>query len=229
MSTAVIGTGEIGAATARHLVNGEEPVILAARDERHASALAQGLGPLASAAPVRDAITEADAVVLAVWFEVAENLVPEYAELLDGKVVIDSTNPLARDESGVPLQRDGGYVRNLPDGVSAGSIVTGLLPAGAHYVKAFGSLVAADLAAGANRAPERVALVYAGDDDEAATVAERLILAAGFDPVRVGGVEDARRIELPGGDLFQYGSAFHGQAPTAAQARAAIGAVARAA
>jgi predicted dinucleotide-binding enzyme len=223
MSTAVIGVGEIGGATARHLVTGGERVVLAARDEHHAAELAQALGELASAAPVGDAISQADAVVLAVWFEIAENLVPEYAELLDAKVVIDPTNPLARDESGVPLQRDGGYVRNLPAGVSAASIIAGLLPAGAHYVKAFGTLVGPDLAAGANHAPERVALLYASDDDKAAAVAERLIGAAGFDPVKAGGVDDAGRIELPGGDLYQYGSAFQGRVPTAAQAQAAIG------
>ena len=223
MSTAVIGVGAIGGAIARHLVSGGERVVVAARDEHHAAEFAQALGELASAAPVGDAISQADAVVLAVWFEVAENLVPEYAELLDAKVVIDATNPLARDESGVPLQRDGGYVRNLPEGVSAGSIIAGVLPAGARYVKAFGTLVAPDLAAGANHAPERVALLYASDDGKAASMAERLIGAAGFDPVNAGGVDDAGRIELPGGDLYQYGSAFQGRAPTATQARAAIG------
>ena len=227
MSTAVIGVGEIGGSIARHLASGGEQVVVAARHEQHAAELAQELGALARAASVRDAISEADAVALAVWFEVAENLVPEYAEALEGKVVIDPSNAIARDESGVPLQRDGGLVRNLPEDVSCGSIIAGLVPAGAHYVKAFGTLAARDLAAGANRAPERVALLYASDDDEAAAVAERVISAAGFDPVKAGGVGDAGRIES-GGDLHQYGSAFHGQAPTAAQARAAIGTMARA-
>jgi hypothetical protein len=206
------------------LVSGGERVVVAARDEHRGAELAQELGGLASAAPVRDAIAGAAAVVLAVWFEVAENLVPEYAELLDGKVVVDPCNPLARDESGAPLQRDGGFVRNLPEGVSAGSIVAGLVPAGAHYVKAFGTLGAPDLAAGANRQPEPVALLYASDDGEAAAVAERLISAAGFDPVRVGGMHDAGRLEAPDGDLYQYGSVFKGQPPTAAETRAAIGA-----
>ena len=222
MSTAVIGVGAIGSAIARHLVSGGEPVVVAARDERDAAELARDLGDLATAAPVRDAVSQAEAVVLAVWFEVAQNLVPEYAELLDGKVVIDVTNPLARDESGVTLERDGGYVRNLPERVSAGSIIAGLLPAGAHYVKAFGTLAAPNLAAGANRAPERVALLYATDDHQAAAMAERLIGAAGFEPVKVGGVDDAVRLELPGGDLFQYGSAFQGRVPTAAEAHDAI-------
>jgi hypothetical protein len=222
MSTAVIGVGAIGGTIARHLVGGGERVVLAARNENGGGELAQELGGLASAAPVRDAIAGATAVVLAVWFEVAENLVPEYAELLDGKVVVDPCNPLARDESGAPLQRDGGFVRNLPEGMSAGSIIAGLVPAGAHYVKAFGTLGAPDLAAGANRAPERIALLYASDDGEAAAVAERLISAAGFDPVQVGGTDDAGRIESPDGDLFQYGSVFKGRPPAAAEAQAAI-------
>jgi 8-hydroxy-5-deazaflavin:NADPH oxidoreductase len=223
METAVIGIGAIGEAVARHLVEGGEQVILGARDENHADKLAEELGELATSASVPDAIKAADTVVLGVWFETAENLVPENAELLEGKVVMDPSNPLARDGSGVPLQRNGGYVRNLPDGVSAGSIIAGLIPAGAHYVKAFGTLNAPDLASSANRTPERVALLYATDDNGAAAVAERLISAAGFEPVRAGGVDAAVRMEVPGGDLFQYGSAFNGQPPTAAEARAAIG------
>ena len=173
---------------------------------------------------MRDAIRAADTVVLAVWFEIALNLVPEYAELLDGKVVVDPCNPCARDSDGALLQRDGGFVRNLPNGVSASSIIAGLVPAGAHYMKAFGTLGAPDLAGSANRAPERVALLYAAGDNEAEAVAERLISAAGFDPVNLGDVEEAARIELPGGDLHQYGGAFEGNPPTAAEARAAIGA-----
>src|SRR5207302_1129066 len=60
MTTAIIGTGNIGGQVARHLVAGGEQVILAARDESHAAALATELGPLASAASVRQAIAAAD-------------------------------------------------------------------------------------------------------------------------------------------------------------------------
>jgi predicted dinucleotide-binding enzyme len=48
-------------------------------------------------------------------------------------------------------------------------------------------------------------LFYATDDDTAATTVERLIRAAGFDPLKAGGVADAGRIEMPGGDLHQAG------------------------
>jgi 8-hydroxy-5-deazaflavin:NADPH oxidoreductase len=44
-------------------------------------------------------------------------------------------------------------------------------------------------------------LFYATDDDAAETVVRRLISTAGFEPLKVGGVSDAGRIEGPDGDL----------------------------
>ena len=111
------------------------------------------------------------------------------------------------------------FVRTLPEHQSSGSVVAGLLPPGAHYVKAFGTLGAASLASSANRTPRRAALFYATDDDQAAATAERLISAAGFDPVKAGGLGAAGRIETPGGDLQEYGL---GRLVDADEARAAI-------
>jgi hypothetical protein len=78
--------------------------------------------------------------------------------------------------------------------------IPGLLPAGAHYVKAFGSLGAVQLADIANREP-RAVLFYATDDDAAAAAVTRLIRTAGFEPMDVGGLADVGRMEGPGGDL----------------------------
>jgi predicted dinucleotide-binding enzyme len=49
-------------------------------------------------------------------------------------------------------------------------------------------------------------LFYATDDDTAATTIERLTRAAGFEPLKAGGVADAGRIEMPGGDLHLNGA-----------------------
>jgi predicted dinucleotide-binding enzyme len=198
LTTAIIGVGNLGSALARHLVAGDELVVLAAQDESHAQALAEELGSHATAALVEDAIAGADVVVLALWLEQLKQLVPAQASLLENKVVVDPSNPLGFDDHGQML-------RTLPDDQSAGSIVSGLLPASAHYVKAFGTLGADALASSANREPRRVALFYATDDDIAAGTVERLIRAAGFDPVKAGGVDAALRIEMPGGDLHQMG------------------------
>jgi 8-hydroxy-5-deazaflavin:NADPH oxidoreductase len=198
MTTAIIGVGHLGSALAQHLVRGSEPVVLAAQDQSHAQQLAAQLGPLASAAPVREAISQADTVVLAVWLDKLNQLVAEQSDLLDGKVVVDPTNPVGFDEKG-------NFVRTLPEHQSSGSVVAELLPPRAHYVKAFGTLGATSLASSANRTPRRVALFYATDDDQAAATVERLISAAGFDPLKAGGVEAAGRIEMPGGDLHESG------------------------
>jgi predicted dinucleotide-binding enzyme len=193
MTTAIIGVGSLGGTVARHLVSGGESVVLAAKDESRAQSVANELGPNASAASVEEAIAGADVVVLATWLDQTRELVPARTRLLEDKVVVDPSNPIGFDENGQMF-------RTLPQGEAAGSIVAGLLPESAHFVKAFGTLGADQLATSANREP-RVVLFYATDDDAAEATAQRLIRAAGFEPLKVGGVSDAGRIEGPDGEL----------------------------
>src|SRR5207244_12576028 len=197
MATAVIGIGNIGGALARNLVRGGDPVVLAAKDEANATALAQELGELARAASVEEAIAEANAVVFAVWLDTIKELIAKDTDLLEGKVVVDPSNPIGVDQNGE-------MTRTLPDEQSAGSVVAAMLPTGAHYVKAFGTLGADSLASAANRDPRRAVLFYATDDDAAAAAIERLISAAGFDPVQVGGVAAAGGIRVPAGGRSQH-------------------------
>jgi predicted dinucleotide-binding enzyme len=89
LTTATIGVGNIGTAVARHLVGGDESVVVAAKDASHADALAQQLGPGARAASVEDAITGAEVVVFALWLDHMKDVISEHASLLDGKVVVD--------------------------------------------------------------------------------------------------------------------------------------------
>jgi predicted dinucleotide-binding enzyme len=193
LTTAIIGVGNLGGTVARHLVGGGESVVLASNNEAHAKALADELGPKASAASVEDAIAGADVVVLATWLDQTSELMPARTRLLEDKVVIDPSNPIGFDENGQMF-------RTLPEGESSGSVVAGLLPANAHYVKAFGTLGADQLATSANHEP-RVVLFYATDDDAAEAAAQRLIRTAGFEPLKVGGVSEAGRIEGPDGEL----------------------------
>jgi predicted dinucleotide-binding enzyme len=193
LATAIIGVGNLGGTVARHLVAGGEPVVLAAADESHAEALADELGANASAASVEDAIAGADVVVLATWLDQTREFLPAEASLLENKIVVDPSNPIGFE--------NGQMIRTLPEGQSSGSVVAGMLPASAHYVKAFGSLGAVEqLATSANRNP-RVVLFYATDDDAAEAAAQRLIRAAGFEPLKVGGLADAGRMEGPDGEF----------------------------
>src|SRR5437867_12737998 len=79
MTTAIIGTGNIGTSVARHLVEGGERVVLAAHEESNATALANELGELASATSVEKAITDADVVVFAVWLDTLKDLIAQHA------------------------------------------------------------------------------------------------------------------------------------------------------
>jgi predicted dinucleotide-binding enzyme len=211
VTTAIVGVGGIGTAIAKRLVTGDEPVVLAGRDLSRARERAAELGPLARAASVEEAIGDADTVVFALWIDTMRELIPKYAPLLPGKVVVDPSNPIGFDAAGQ-------IFRTLPDGQSAGSVVAGLLLPGTHYVKAFGTLGSDALTANAHRDPPAV-LFYANDDPTAAATAERLIRAAGFEPWKAGGVRDAGRLEAPTGDLHQIG--FGGEVVGLARARAA--------
>src|ERR1700746_2896005 len=104
MATAIIGVGNIGGAVARHLVSGGEAVVLAANDESKAEALADELGPLARAASVEDAIAVADTGVFALWLDALRDVLPRQARGLEGKVVIDPSNPVGFDASGQPIR-----------------------------------------------------------------------------------------------------------------------------
>src|SRR5258708_8780971 len=162
MTTAIIGVGHLGSALPRHLVSGSERVVVAAEDQSHAQQLATQLGPLATAVPVRDAISQADTVVFAVWLDALKQLVAQHADVLNGKVVVDPTNPVSFDGNG-------NFVRTLPEHQSSGSGVAGVLTPGAHYVEAFGTRSAPSLASTADRTPRRAASFYAPDDAPAAT------------------------------------------------------------
>ena len=216
MSTAIVGVGNIGLALASHLVHGGEAVVLAAENESSAQTLAEGLGPLARAASVEDAIEESDVVVFALWLDTIGELIAQHGSALEGKVVIDPSNPIGVDDD------SGEMIRTVPEGQSAGSVVAALLPASAHYAKAFGTLNVVELAKSSKREPLAV-LLYATDDDTAAAAVERLIRTAGFEPLKVGGVTSVARIEFPGGDLHQDGG-LNGRVLDHAEAQAAIAA-----
>jgi len=215
MTTAIMGVGTIGTIVARNLVRGGERVVLANRDKSKADRLAAELGHLASSAEVGDAIAQSDVIVLALWLDVMKFFIPEFGGKLVGKIVVDPSNPVGPDGKG-------GIKRTLPADQSSGQIVASLLPRGARFVKAFGTLSAESFASAARRTPERAVLFYATDDAGAGEAVARLITAAGFDPVKVGGADRSIRIEV-GGDLAQFGG-LNGKLLTVAEAEALIGA-----
>jgi predicted dinucleotide-binding enzyme len=194
VTTAVIGTGGIGSVIARQLASGGETLRLSSADKESARTLAAQIGRAAvAAADNRGALQGADAVVLALRFTVLKAVIDEISGLLADRLVVVPSNPLSTDAQG-------NLSRVLPEGQSSGKVVAGWLPAGARLAMAFGTLSAGLFESSSNRSPEPAVLFYVTDDDRAGEEVERLIRTAGFDPVKVGGLEQSGRLEV-GGDL----------------------------
>ena len=194
MTTAIIGTGGLGSVIARQLASGGESLRLASSNNESARRLAAEIGPAAIVATDnRDALQGADAVVLALRFTVLKDVIDQIDEPLADKIVVVPSNPLTTDAQG-------NVVHLLPKGQSSGEVVAGWLLAGTRLAMAFGTLSGALFESSGNRSPERAVLFYAADDDDAEEEVERLIRTAGFEPVKVGGIEESGRLEV-GGDL----------------------------
>jgi 8-hydroxy-5-deazaflavin:NADPH oxidoreductase len=194
MTTAIIGTGGIGSAIARRLASGGETLRLSSADPASVRRLAAQIGRAAVVAvDNRAALQGADAVVLALRFTVLKGVIDEIAGSLTGQLVVVPSNPLT-------LDAHANLARVLPEGQSSGKVVAGWLPAGARLAMAFGSMSADLFESASNRSPEPAVLFYATDDDRAGQEVERLIRAAGFEPAKVGGLEQSGRLEV-GGDL----------------------------
>jgi predicted dinucleotide-binding enzyme len=211
-TVAIIGTGNIGGRLAAAFAAGGQDFLLAGRDEGAARKIAADLGGHAEVVSVDEAVDRAGIIVPAVWFDVFKELIAQYGGRLAGKIIIDPTNPVGPDGKG-------GFAKIIGAQESAGQILAGLLPAGARLVKAFGTLSADTLSAAARREPERAVLFYAADDDAAGEQVAELIRTAGYEPVRVGGLDQSIRIEVFG-DLHELGAL--GRAVTKAEALKAI-------
>ena len=194
---AVIGLGNIGTAVASNFVKGNRAVIVADRTITKANALAQQLGSLAQPMSIAEAVKEAGILVLAIWFNATKEVLQQYATELEGKIIIDPSNPIAPDENG-------GFKKTIRENDSAGELIAALLPKNAKLAKALGTLGAASLTNAAFQQPANV-LFYATDDTSINEVVEQLIHDNGFAPVPVGGLDQSIRIEVFG-DLHEFGA-----------------------
>jgi 8-hydroxy-5-deazaflavin:NADPH oxidoreductase len=194
---AVIGLGNIGTALATNLVKGNRAIIIADRKIEKASELSQKLGTLAQPMDIAAAIKEADIIVFAVWFLAIKELLRQYASGLEGKIIVDPSNPIAPDEKG-------GFKKIIGQRESAGEIIAELLPENATLAKALGTLGVVSLTNAAFQKPANV-LFYATDNASINTDIEQLIRDTGFEPIRVGNIDQSIRIEVFG-DLHEFGA-----------------------
>ncbi len=195
---AIIGLGNIGKIIAQNTIKCNRSVFIASREETDAKEFAMELGSLATATSTSDAIKNADIIVLSVWFNTIQELFKQYTTELQGKIIIDPSNPIAPDENG-------GFKKIIGEKESAGQLNAAIIPRGAKLVKAFGTLGAGSLAAAAYQSPEKAVLFYASDDATVDEQVEDFIHDNGFEAVKVGGLDQSIRIEVFG-DLHEFGA-----------------------
>lgn len=183
MQYAILGAGNVGTAIARAVTAAGHEVVVADVAEDALTDLAEQAPEATTTTAATEAVTDAAVVVLAVPYAVVEDLVFGLSETLAGKVVIDATNPLAPDLSG--LVTDGG-----PAGAQR---VQQVLPQ-ARVVKAFNTVFAGNQAVAEVDGTQLDGFV-AGDDADAKQVVVDLLEAVGFRTIDVGGLSAARYLE----------------------------------
>ena len=182
MKVAIIGTGNVGAALGSSLLKAKHSVIVTSADPAKAGDVADRIGASVAGTPL-EAATTAEAIVIAVPWGAAEDVARAIAPATNGKLVIDATNPLRPDYSGLATA----------DGPSGGERIAAIL-ATARVVKGFNTLFA-----GVQGDPDSLGTMldalFATDDDEAAAAFATLATSVGFRPVRVGPLAAARELE----------------------------------
>lgn len=181
MRFAIIGSGNVGSAIARAVTDAGHDAVVAAPSEEGLRALVDQV-PIATTTSNREAVTDADAVVLAVPFGAVDQLVTDLRDDLAGKIVIDVTNPLAPDLSG------------LTTGDTSGAELVAEAAPQARVVKAFNTVFAANQATASVEGTQLDGFV-AGDDADAKRTVMDLLGVIGFRPVDVGGLSAARYLE----------------------------------
>lgn len=197
-TVAVIGLGNIGNAIATNLVKGNHSVILASRDIEKTKALVGQLGNLATAKEIADAIREADVIIPAIYFNTLKEFFQTFSKELEGKIIIDVSNPIAPNGNG-------GFKKIIGENESAGKILSDLIPKTAKLIKAFGTLGAGSLLNSAFNEPDKKVLFYASDSTNSNQQIEELITSSGFVPFNVGGIDQSIKIEVFG-DLHEFGA-----------------------
>ena len=196
MNITVIGAGNMGSAFVKQLSRAGHKIVVAARSLEKAEAVAAA-NPGSTASSLAKAAEQAEVIVLATGYSDAVAALKSAGDL-DGKVVIDITNPLTADFMGLTIGHASSAAEEIAKAVPE-----------AKVVKAFNTVFAQVLAEGAAFGNGHFVPVYfAGDDAAAKTTVSTLIESIGFAPVDAGPLKNARYLEpLAGLNIyFGYGA-----------------------
>ena len=178
MKVAIIGAGHVGKALATSITRAGHDVTISASSPASAQQAASAVGAQAATSNTA-AVEQADVVILAIPYAGGQQVADEIRDSVIGKTIVDVTNPLKPDYSGLATE-----------GTSAAEELQQRLPA-SNVVKAFNTIFATNQASPSTDIDGFVA----GDDDKAKQRVISLVESIGFAPVDVGPLRAARHLE----------------------------------
>lgn len=180
MNIGILGAGNVGGTLGRALAEKGHRVVFGVRDpnaEKVKTLLASINGDT-SAASIKDAVGQSDAVIIAVHWPAVETVVPK-AGNWNGKILIDATNRFSPP---------------MPDSAGSAAEDIARMAVGARIIKAFNT-VGAEIMANPSFDGTPASMFICGDDPDAKAKVASLAADIGFDPVDVGGLNNARLLE----------------------------------
>lgn len=178
MKATFIGTGNVGATLARRFKEIGYEVLLYNRS----ATLPEGFDASELTTDLEQAVDVADIIVIALPFDAIAPIVQQVGNW-EGKIVIDATNPIAKDLQSMS-------VGNTTSGAEK---ISEWLPT-AHVVKTFNTTGWENMA-NPHYEVGRLTMFYAGDDQDSKQLVAEIIQAIGFHPYDAGKLFMARFLE----------------------------------
>ena len=189
----ILGAGKIGLALATLWTRAGHSICLGSRDPEKLQVIVDDLHLKVNIKSIKEAVTENDIIVLAVPYSALTDLIPTISNNLDGKIVIDATNPFG-------ISPEGHVISTLGSKITAGTYMASLLPK-SIVIRAFTHIMDELLISRGVRHPGLFAMAIAGDNPDAKLLVSELVTDTGFVPVDIGALRESAPLD-PGGSLF---------------------------
>jgi predicted dinucleotide-binding enzyme len=191
MKIAIIGTGNVGTALGSNWKKSNHEIIYGSRspqDEKNIE-----LEKFAQVLTLSQAAMLGDVIVLATPWQSTEEAINEMGSTLDAKIVIDATNPLKPDLSGLLLYGDNSGGEQIAKWASKSKVVKALNSAFAKVMEQ----------------PEingvKSMMLIAGDDLSVLHTVAELVDDLGFQSQKMNGIRNSRLLEMVGLTLITLG------------------------
>jgi predicted dinucleotide-binding enzyme len=188
MRIGILGSGLISGKLGTIFAKAGHHVVFSyARSQRKLNRLARQAGRRAVAGTPREAADDADVLLLAVHWSRVDDVLKQAGDL-SGKVLITCSMPMNASDTALVIAH-----------TSSGAEALAKKTKRARVVSAFGTVPSEVLfdvfEAKRRRTRRRPSLLYCGNNEEAKSVAARLIRDVGFEPMDAGPLRIARYLE----------------------------------